>query len=113
MKFENPPQIRGERLYVVEEEKLRQLEHRLTEAFQCCGHQGVTVCRGQGIGEHRFLTFHCGNDERRMVAFSSLAFLCSTGTEICQMIRTYLTHLGAQSLCAEREGEHALIHESR
>lgn len=93
MRIVNDAQIQGWSLYDVEREKLNRLERRLASTFLAAGYFNVSICHGDGSGELRILTFRCGSDFAPVVSFSSLAFLISTGGELCRMITSYLSHI--------------------
>ncbi|MFO0916935.1 MAG: hypothetical protein U0872_01290 [Planctomycetaceae bacterium] len=82
--------IRGYRLYPAEEEKLERLSARLNSVFVGAGYADVRICEGAGLGEERQISFHRESDRSRLISFTSLAFLGSTGEELMNMISQHL-----------------------
>ncbi len=84
------PTINGRQLYPTEQEKLDRLDSRLTAAFLDAGFSDVRICEGSGEGDHRKISFFRECDGSRLVSFTSLAFLGSTGEELISMITSHL-----------------------
>lgn len=84
------PVIRPQNLNLAEIEKLERLEERLTGVFQQAGYSDVQICEASGDGEQRKLTFYRAGDNASLISLTSVAFLASTSTELCQMIEKHL-----------------------
>jgi len=88
------PTIHAQSLNLAETEKLERLQERLTSAFLHAGYADVRLCQAAGVGEQRKLTFLREPGGPSIISFTAIAFLASTGAELCQMIESHLVKPG-------------------